>query len=625
MVNFRKIKSSKLTIILLAFMICLSTLFFIPLNNDSVFASTENSSSGQSTIKENPSDDNFSIEKGFNDIYTGDETGNTMSISLIANKSDLVKPKGTTKSCEINCTWLWCGRHKDSAVFTNAYLKFSIYKYNGTQTTQKLVDYTLFCNKNGKWSESSAYFLESAKPLNVRVKGLLNNGTNPFIENEDLNFELELLLSALNQGDNYKVEFSYDYFYYKENKRVGKPFAWHDHFYRTHIKCNQLLSSETGTVYDIFINNIRKKYSDNYFLKKAYGENLANNLIALELAHSMKNIRVSFLVPIETDFNKQVPFAYKKTVDINVPCLSGRISTNEVVKALKEQNYISEEYEKTLLKCFNSNVLVGDKLDETLNNSSHKTEYMFSYYSTYIIHLKSSSGNSDNITLGLKSMSDYYSVFCSGSGKPYAVLDSNFYYAVFNNILNLYGLSGFKIPDGVKKGNVLTPDELYGYWGFSLIPFGSGFDGLLSKFFDSRKNSNGLCIPFSSSCVLTSTALKRLQFDFGYSWISRIFGDVVNSVNSSANATYYMFYVSELSNDFVYVVSENGSLEQKDTTSLTDKAIKNTVDTAVKGFKKISAKFLSFFDNKVFLYVVFGVLGFAGVMLVLKLFLKKDK
>ena len=613
-------KIKKTIVVFLVFITLLSLTSFISVKNNKVFAETEQV---KTTPKLVPYDENFAIREDLNDIYVGDQNGRTMSVVVATTNHTLVNPFGTKKSCSIYCNKWGCKSKKtDDAVFNEAKLTFSIYKFNGTQTTEKILDLVISCNSFlMSWQvETNFYLTETAKKMDVRVKGLQNGGTNPFVET-DTHHQLELLITTVNQEDNYKVEFNYDYYYYRKNEKFA-----HNHKYKTHVASSSSLSNETGTIYDIFSKNVRKKYPNDSDLKTAYKDKLADYLIKLEKQYITKDITVSFLVPIETEENKNIPFAYKKTVMINVLTNSGRIETNEVVSTLRKENYISEEYEKTLLKCFNSNVIIGDKLDETLDNKGHVLEYMLTYSSTYIIHLKSSSGGSNNFALKLTNMSDYYSGFCIGSNSSYSILDTDFYYAVYNNILNTYGLSGYKIPDGNNAGSVLTPSDLYGYWGFAIIPIGGGLDGLLSKFFDARKTSNGLAIPYSSSCTLNNSALLGLQVDFGYSWFKSLLGDIVNDFSgTSSNATYYMFYVSELSNDFVYVISENGSLEQTDTSSLTSQAVEKTVKTAVKGFKKISSKFLSFFDNKVFLYIVFGVLGFAGVMIVLKLFLKKDR
>lgn len=612
------IKNFKKTIVVfLVFITLLSLTSFISVKNNKAFAETEQVKTTPKFVKY---DDNFAIREDLNDIYVGDQNGRTMSVVITANNNTLVKPKGTKQKCTINCTWLGCDGDTDYAPFCSAKLTFTLYKYDGTSTTSKILDYTLTC-EGDKWSEATKTYFKDAEKLNVRAKGLLDGGTNPFSE-KDFSYQLELLVTTLKQDDNYKIEFSYDYKYYKIETGVGIPFAWHKHYFENHLKGNSILSNETGTIYDIFSKNVRKKYSNDSDLKTAYKDKLADYLIKLEKQYITKDITVSFLVPIETEENKNIPFAYKKTVTIKVVINSGRIDTNEVVSTLRKENYISEEYEKTLLKCFNSNVIIGDKLDETLDNKGHVLEYMLTYSSTYIIHLKSSSGGSNNFALKLTNMSDYYSEFCIGSNSSYSILDTDFYYAVYNNILNTYGLSGYKIPDGNNAGSVLTPSDLYGYWGFAIIPEGGGFDGLLSNFFDTRKNSNGLCIPFASDVTLDASGLLALQYDFGYSWLSRRLGDIVNSVFSSttSNATFYMFYVAELSNDFVYVISENGNLEQLDTSSLTTQTIKKGANALSRGFKKV----LGIFNNKVFLYILFGVVGFAMVLIVIKLFWRKN-
>lgn len=613
-------KTKKPIVIILAFMIFLSILSFVSFKSNKVLA--ENFED-KVTLKDKTYDENFSIEKGLNDIYTGDQSGKTMSVVVTANNNTLVNPTGTKRKCTISCTWSNCGKHTDNALFEFAELKFSIYRYEGQSTTSKILDYILYCKKNSSnfsWTVATKTYFDEAKNLNVRVKRLLDGGTTPFSEN-NFSYQIELLITTLKQDDNFKIEFNYDYYYSKTNTGVGNFLAWHKHYYKTHLKNNIALSSETGSIYDIFTNNVKNKYADNSALESAYGSNLANYLIKLEKQYNQKTITVSYLMPILVeDLEKQIPFAYKKTVKIDVLLNSGRVKTDDVIKGLREKGYITEDYEKNLLKCFNSNILIGDYLDETLDNNGYISEYMLTYSSTYIIHLKSSSGGSNNFALKLTSMSDYYSEFCLGANSDYAILDKDFYYAVYNNILNIYGLSGYKIPDGEYKGSILTPSDLYGYWGFAIIPEGGGFNGLLSKFFDTRRNSNGLCIPFSSPCALNKTGLLGLQYSFGYSWLNRTLGNIVNSFSVTSNATYYMFYVAEISNDLVYIVSENGSLEQTDTSSLTTQTVKKGVKVVGKTFKKV----LNVFNNKIFLYILFGVVGFAMILIVIKLFWRKS-
>lgn len=493
---------------------------------------------------------------------------------------------------------------------------------------------------------------------------------NPFTIYNDTGYILDFLITPTDPNLNFNIEFTYDYFYYKHNTGVTNGCLPHQHWYNKHIENNPILPlrNKTNCLFEILKTTVFEKldyknlgeeeleskliefYSDSFVNDINSLNTFVKNIMGLNDLFVTKEIKISFLRPIilknnlakvssgsegSTEnkenlqaFEKVLPFAYKYTTRINVEMYNGRIRTDYVLQSLKNKGVIGEYELENFLKIFNSNTAVGPYLDETIDSSNNnESEYSFSYYPTYIVYLRDSSGHQKNITLELESLAKYYSNFCIGSGKTYSLLSADCYKVVYNRILNYFGLSGFTFPNGLNDDNLerLTENDLYGYWGFAIIPKGGGFDGLLSRFFDSKVTSNGLAIPYTDDIGLSSSALLQLQNDFHFSWLSSTLGNVVNNFNGSDNASFYMFYVSEIENEYCYVISENGSLKLEDTSSLTSQAVEKTVKTAVKGFKKISSKFLSFFDNKVFLYIVFGVLGFAGVMLVLKLFLKKGK
>lgn len=605
-------------------------------------------------VKQQASDENFYLRKDLNDIYVnkiydvdslfyGDELAvSTMSVALVTDKYDLVYPKGTKMKKSIGCTWAGCQGGTDYANFNSADITLTLCKYNGTTTGSPILDYTLHCDNKNNWTSSLVSYFDTAENYDVRVKKwdtryVLDNGdsSNPFINIDDSFYEVDFLITSDELDSNYQVIISYDYYFSKVNKGVGTLFAWHKHYYNAHLSnSGKLISSDTGALYDILINNVLKDFGkDNIFVSRGVFTSEVKNYLyekfddnssfvasleSLSLCYTEKNIDVSFLKPIVLeDSEKEIPFAYKVTYNVTVPCYSSRIKTLDVIKVLVENGYIDENYEKSLLKCFNSNVKVGDFLDESDGgDSKNDTIYSFHYLSTYIVHLKSSSGGSYSFELGLESMSNYYSPFCKGSDKDYDVLNVGFYEAVFNNILNVYGLSGWQIPDGLTTGNVLTSSELYGYFGFALIPEGSGLNSLLADFSNSRKNSNGLSIPYASTVSLDKATLKLLENDFNYAWLSSVFGKVLGGLldTETTNATYYMFYVSEQTDNFVYVISENGSLEVLNTNSLFKEKTKNVVKKVFKTLKNIFSS-----PKKILIFIGIVVLSVVALFVVVKL------
>lgn len=669
MKNMKRTLSEKIVISFLVVLTILSAFIGILSYSPKTVYAEENSNLTQ--LDEKTADKNFAFMKDnvtvHNDIFGGvlaDITGKTMCIPIkVDDNIDLFHPETVEKTVKIkSCSYWFCdGGISHHVGFDYATLSFTISKYNGTSKGDSILTYYLHCDSNGVWSDSvDNYYTNS---LNVRCKSFLSSEDENIFVEKDYGKYIMLLLTADDYDENYYVEFNYYYRWHKYTK--------HNHHYVYEIKNDgSALSCETNTCYGIFNNYVYSKISDPSLsdeqnkekIKEYYNEDFlkyfdkkyssspfytldvfVNNLLEMSEQFSKQTIKVSFLRPIMVENNSDnidgetteekiktvLPFAYMYTTYVEVPTFRGRIKADDVVTVLEDKEILEENELGDYFKIFNSNFAVGEFLDQSLVTDSKvvtgDSEYRFSYYPTYIVKLKSSSGDEMNISLGLTNMSSYYSEFCVGSNNLYSCLDNDFYWVVYNAILNKYGLSGYQIPDGINGGtSIISPSNLYAYWGFALVPAGGGFDGLLSKFIDGKVQTKGIYYWLSNKVNISAEALASLESDFGYSYFSRVFGKIFNSVGSVADATYYMFFISDIDakDDFIYVISENGSVDPDDNAGLTEKTVKKGVSTLVKGVKTVFKKVGNIFKDPKKVLIIVGIVFLVIILLwvCLKLF-----
>lgn len=597
----------------------------------------ENSNLTDFTTNPGKDDKNFRFVKDENDLFPNDVAGKTMTIAVkVADNDELINPQNYVKKDSYkNCNWWLCNGATEKEVwFNSAALKFHLYKYNGTGLSDKILTYELSCDSEGNWTDSVISVSNESKSFNLRCKGLLKS-SNIFTE-KNFSKYVEILLTAEDYDSNYCLKFDYDYLWYRRNYKSSHH--WHEYSVHIDNKGSQL-SEETNTPYGIFYNKVynneavvdkslsleqqkeaiinyyQSDYSKYFDIKYASStvhtlKNFVDNVFNAGEKFTVETIKVSFLRPLITekevfDENNEtkiekvtLPFAYMYTTKVTVSLFRGRIKTRDVIDALEEKDVLEKNELENFLRIFGSNTAVGNFLDETLKSStdgvSVDNEYTFAYYPTYVVKLRSSSGNEMNVSLKLTSMSSYYSDFCIGANKDYSVMDADFYWSVYNAILNRYNLRNVTVPDGINGGtrDLSGPSDLYGYWGFALVPAGGGFDGVLSKFIDGNVVSNGIYQWLTMKVSLSGKALASLQDDFGYSYFSRIFGKIFNSLGSVADATFYMFFISEteVTDNFIYVLAENGSVEVDDTSGISDKAAKKVTTTLVNGVKTVFRK-----------------------------------
>ena len=145
---------------------------------------------------------------------------------------------------------------------------------------------------------------------------------------------------------------------------------------------------------------------------------------------------------------------------------------------------------------------------------------------------------------------------------------------------------------------------------------------MLSDYFDSKLNSNGLAFPFYSTVTLNRTQISSIRDDFNYSWLSSTLSNIFNLVeDTKANANYYMFYVAEISNEHIYVISENGSLELLDNSSIIEKMTSNAFKTIGNMLEKVGGKLMNLISNPLYFLILIGIVVIVlGVYFIAKIF-----
>lgn len=609
----------------------------------------------------NVADEYFGIAKGYNDVIQNLDGKICMSVVVkydptINESIDLRKPDEYKLYTKKYCGENGCKKtYYHSVFFESAVLKLQIYKYNVTETSSLYGTHTLTYYNSGNWEIN--YVPEKGfESFSVAVKSSGNFGNslnyygNPF---QIINGYpcLEYYFEPEDDTSNYFVKFSYDY---KFADSTGSNVGWqHKHYWENHIRTYDMdknvdycLADETRSLKGIYVNNIKPCYCSETLLEdliKDYGEYIGNYLSTIEESFCTENVTVGYLVPIDISNDvivpdeykeKEIPFAYLQTVNITCRVTDSRILKSDFIAAMREAGYVSEDYGSEFLTCLNSICSMGEYIDQKVKTNvvTERNYYEVEYDSTYLIHLKSSSGTAKNTILGLSNFYDYYHNFTYGSDSGYDILEQKFVDYMFSCIMKNYGLLNFKFKDYINStsGNTryktLTAYTLYGYWGFSLIPGGEMLDGLLSKFVDAKKNSNGIAITYTSECRLNGTSLSALRANFGYSWLGGVIADTVSKFSGNTNnATFYSYYVAEISNDYVYVISENDSLELTDTSSLTDKGVKDVANKIGNVFKKVGKTVKNLFNQPKKLLFILLVVFIVIILLwfVIKLFKKE--
>ncbi len=256
----------------------------------------------------------------------------------------------------------------------------------------------------------------------------------------------------------------------------------------------------------------------------------------------VQSVRVKYLEQI-----KGTPFAKAVYATIDVPVTSTTLPTDRVAAALGKSD----------LYCINASCL-GFEYD------SASDTYVAHYQKSVWLSAKTVDGNSENYFLDInKSYADYYGKMVSDG--------------VFSQDLYEYILNGMFI-DYRDQLNGLTANDIYGFFGYVVIPDTYTIDALWAEMFDTDRTFKGVIKRFEYFALLDYSSYQKLLTDYEYTWLEKAWNGVSGFVTGGSwSAQHYLFYADGLENEAL--IAENGATDMLDN----DGALSNDIDNILGG------------------------------------------
>ena len=384
----------------------------------------------------------------------------------------------------------------------------------------------------------------------------------------------------------YFVTFGYQFHYYSR----------YNMFHNTYDVSGSCQSS-TRSLYTTFSNMEQagaltpETFYDNEALyNKAY--NIVHHAVD-------RTVRISYLEQIP-----ETPFATKKTE-------TAVVKMNELDDVLK-MDVAAVALGKKTFDCLQSYADKFIKADGLYNYQCH-------YFNNIWLRAMTVDGNDYNYYLNInESYADYYSHFVDAG-----IFDKGAYETVFSS--QLYAnyseqLAGY------------TPETIYGYFGFAIIPKTYGINTLWKEFFNTETSSSGVVRNFEYGVNLSLDAYQQLISDYNYSYLRRVWDSVANFFTSgSEDATCYILYAEPGTK--TSFIGENGADDVTDDSGAAVKPIKNVgsflggvIDGITGGLKTVGTWFKNLGQNtRIVAGIIVAILAVILITMTIKIFNKKEK
>lgn len=319
-------------------------------------------------------------------------------------------------------------------------------------------------------------------------------------------------------------------------------------------------------------------------------------------------VRVEKYIRLEADGSSLTPSAVATKIGNNaLGCLASSVVS---YRYFKDYDCYLADYAETVY--LNAKTTDG-------NQDSYYLDLNNSFYSFYVKFLSSTEraevnlsffglNSGDNLAYqGLEYGGDYD---CLNSGKDVldGFVDSDFFEYCLNRVRQEYpSVAG------------LNPNELFGYWGFIVIPSSNSLTDLVSNNLLSVDTTySGLVDYFTiSDITLTKKQYNALLEEYGYSYLSILWAKFVNLFGSSQNASACFCYASGQYNEAF--IAKNGAESIDDNRG----AIVVKTDQALESVgNKIEDWLNNVFNDSDVKKILASILGLVGALIILTLFFK---
>lgn len=314
----------------------------------------------------------------------------------------------------------------------------------------------------------------------------------------------------------------------------------------TTTKCESPLCSRMSSIYNV-VNEMNERHELSNLTEEMQAEALR-----IITDSTTEKIKVSWLERIG-----DTPFAQKKYDYIEIPVINNTISPSDVVTALGLET-----------------LAVGQSSCQYFKYDSTTDTYNAYYLKNVWLSSKDSNGNSMNLFLDInKSYYDYYYPFVRDG-----IFTNGMYEWFWSTMVVAY-------PEisGVDDGN------LYGYFGYTSVPYTYTLNQLIYEMFDGSPNMDGVVRYFSYRENLEYSSYRRLLDEYGYGWLEKGWNAVAGFVvGSKYPADHYFFYCDgDEDNAFI---GQNGADDIYDNNGAFANGVEDVVEDITNGLKTI-------FDN----------------------------
>ena len=318
-------------------------------------------------------------------------------------------------------------------------------------------------------------------------------------------------INVTSAHESYYVKFDYHFHYAHEESFFNG--ANYTDIYGT-------ARTDRRSVYQVLYNMNEAGDLETYF---PYEDELAEaNAI---LAGKTETVTVKYLEPIEG-----TPFATHVYRTVTVPMSDGIIRYDDVCAVLGKET----------LKIYDSNFKQFTKVNDV---------YVATYYDAIWLRSITADGQYHDYFLDInKSYEDLYGAYVTSN-----VIDTSLYEWYFNTKL----LNEFPELDGYGL------DEVYGYFGFVLVPQAYTFDRIFVDIFDVETSKVGLCDPFVYEENISYDMYMALMETYDYSWLDKAWSSVVGFVQGGEWPASHYFFYSQPGTELV--IGEGGQDDANDT------------------------------------------------------------
>lgn len=318
--------------------------------------------------------------------------------------------------------------------------------------------------------------------VNVNAGADLTDNSLPFYG--DIEKNIHLVMETSNTTDEYFVELGWNYTD-KDNKTFdnGVP-----------------ITTRCVSVYDIV-----KQMNDRHELSYLT-EDMQNQAQLLINDGTTRKVQVSWLERIG-----ETPFATRKYDYVEVPIVNNMISPSDVATALGIETFAVGQSSCQYFK--------EDKATGVFNAYYLKNVWLSS---------KDANGHSMNLFLDINtSYKDYYYPFVRDG-----IFTTGMYEWFWSTMI-------VKYPEisGIDDAN------LYGYFGYTSVPFTYTLNQLVYEMFDGSPNMDGVVRYFSYRDNLSHDSYMKLLSDYDYGWMAKAWNTVAGFVaGQEYPADHYFFY-----------------------------------------------------------------------------------